>query len=160
MDTEAKLSSSSAAGGSKIDKAAGDSGSSKKVNAIWEQLKSTQGGPKVQGVNFNKLWHGFSSDKTQGKAKPASRPANEHSSYQAQVIDRSPPCSTSSPIAQRSPLSSGVAAPSTAYVKPDADTALQLVARCVAGLKDSSQAARRKALQDVQVGLDDERMSN
>ncbi|KAG2499196.1 hypothetical protein HYH03_002777 [Edaphochlamys debaryana] len=113
-----------------------------KADAIWAQLKSS--GPKAQNVNFNKLWAGFTSDPAAGPIGPKKPVAT----YQEQLVPRSAP---------RAPASGSAGAPAApapqqpaATAKPDSDTALQVVVRCVAGLKDSSTAARRKALQDVQ----------
>ncbi|GIL43409.1 hypothetical protein Vafri_1181 [Volvox africanus] len=149
MSSDNPQASSAAVNGGSEKKHGGGSGSNSKVNAIWQQLKSAHGGPKTPKVNFDKLWHGFISDPIQGKVKPGTKPANEPGTYQAQHIDRATQGALDS---ASKPLQPQPQRPD-ARSKPDADTALQLVARCVAGLKDSSQAARRKALQDVQSQL-------
>ncbi|EFJ44828.1 hypothetical protein VOLCADRAFT_106220 [Volvox carteri f. nagariensis] len=147
MSTDNAQAASGAAGATASDKSAGDSGSSNsKVNAIWQQLKSAHGAPKAQGVNFNKLWHGFHSDSAQGKVKPGTtKSAPERGIHQPTPDPVAPKHLQPQPQPQPQPLQPSISS------KPDANTALQLVARCVAGLKDSSQAARRRALQDVQV---------
>ncbi|GLC35967.1 hypothetical protein PLESTB_000524400 [Pleodorina starrii] len=159
MSSDNALTASSNANGGVGDQPGGDSGSSSKVNAIWQQLKSAHGGgQKTAAVNFNKLWHGFSSDPVQGKARPAKpAPCGQGSTYQAQLIDRTTARNAPDPgpkqPQQPSPSQTQQPLAISGSAKPDPETALQLVARCVAGLKDSSQAARRKALQDVQTQL-------
>ncbi|GLI68794.1 hypothetical protein VaNZ11_013291 [Volvox africanus] len=148
MSSDNAQASSAVKGGSE-NKDGCVSGSNSRVNAIWQQLKSAHGGPKTPGVNIDKLWHGFISDPIQGKVKAGTKPANEPCTYQPQLIDRATQGTLDSASKPLQPQPQRPAAGS----KPDADTALQLVARCVAGLKDSSQAARRKALQDVQSQL-------
>ncbi|KAG2455132.1 hypothetical protein HYH02_000951 [Chlamydomonas schloesseri] len=177
--------SGGAAGGAGASGSGAGSGGSK-VDAIWAQLKGAHSAPKAQAVNFNKLWHGFSSDvagsgasgaaaaagggvgATAGSKRPAAGGLKQET-YAAQLVQRASPApagaGAGAAAAAAAAASAAGAAAATAGAagsaavgggaggKPDPDTALQLVARCVAGLKDSSQAARRKALQDVQAAL-------
>jgi hypothetical protein len=118
--------------------------SSSKADAIWAQLKGAHAAPKAQAVNFNKLWQGFSSDPAGVGQVAARKGAPTKPTYEQELLYRSPQ-KPSGPEQPAQPQAG------QAGSKPDAETALQIVARCVTGLKDSSQAARKKALQDVQV---------
>ncbi|KXZ56414.1 hypothetical protein GPECTOR_1g369 [Gonium pectorale] len=128
-----------------VTSGASAAGGGSKVDAIWQQLKGAHVAPKAQGVNFNKLWHGFSSDSMQGTKRPAPKPAAQQPSAERSSRPLGVEVAQSQPPAPAAPPSQQAAT----TAKPDPATALQLVARCVAGLKDSSQGARRKALQDV-----------
>ncbi|GFR41385.1 hypothetical protein Agub_g2068, partial [Astrephomene gubernaculifera] len=139
----------SAAGSGVGGNGGGSTSSGSKVDAIWQQLKGAHAAPKAQAVNFNKLWHGFSSDPMQGTKRPAAKPPQPPSTYESQLVQRS----SRGPADAHPSQQQQQQQPAAVRSKPDPETALQLVARCVAGLKDSSQSARRKALQDVQSHL-------
>ncbi|KAG2440366.1 hypothetical protein HXX76_004471 [Chlamydomonas incerta] len=165
--------SSGPAGGTGASGSGAGGGGGSKVDAIWAQLKGANPAPKAQAVNFNKLWHGFSSDVAGTGGAGSKRPAAgglKQETYAAQLVQRASPAPGSGPAAPEAAAAGAAAAAEAASSslsgagavgaagagaggKPDADTALQLVARCVAGLKDGSAAARRKALQDVQAAL-------
>ena len=131
-------------------------GSSKpSVDDVWQKLKqeakprappqTAAGGAAkaAPSVDFNKLWQGFSSDtRPSGKPAAAKKPAVQ---LEVDQLYKSP----ARPAAVTAPAS----ASSTVVARqlPDPAAAEQLVARCVAAMKDTSGPTRRRALLDVKV---------
>ncbi len=119
-------------------------------------------------MNLEKLWQGFSSDPKSGKIA-AKQQSNLHKIQQptgtadtnaqqaardtATVPTPAPPGrevgdgALGAPVC--TPAGSTAASGSLTAAKPSPEAAQHLVARYVAGLKDSSQSTRRKALQDI-----------
>lgn len=139
------------------------------VDDIWAKLKASQGAgkPAVGGVNLEKLWQGFSSDPKSGKIAAKQQPNASKVQQPTGTADstaRQAACDTAT-VPQPAPgrgvgdgglggstftsAGSTAASGSLTAVKPSPEAAQQLVARYVAGLKDSSQSTRRKALQDI-----------
>lgn len=135
-------------------------GAKPSVDDVWKRLKQDakpraavpagNGGAPSGGreIDFDKLWHGFSNDVRRG-------PVNAGPKFPLQLevdqLYRSPPPPASA-SAPHSHATLAAAAGTPPRLLPDATAADQLVTRCVAAMKDTSGRARRKALQDVQVG--------
>lgn len=118
------------------------------VDDVWQKLKqeakprAPQGtSAKALSVDFNKLWQGFSSD-TRPSGKPA---ATKKAAVQLEVdqLYKSP----ARPAAEAG--STALSASRTAQELPGPAASEQLVARCVAAMKDTSGTTRRRALQDI-----------
>lgn len=109
------------------------------INDVWRKLKQTQ--PGGRSVSFEKLWHGFSSDISSGKAsKPVNKSSRGELEYYLQKTINSRQAQAYTPITQPSAT--------------DISTSLGEVAldRLLTSLTSPEASTRRVALQQIKVG--------